>query len=231
MSIQTGLLSYFKFEGNSIDSVGTNTGTDTSISYSVANGKLNQGAGFNGTTSKITLPDVAYGIGTAFTFAGWIKTSSANEQGIYCRDIVATLRAWQFRVDATTGLLRIVRFDSAGSLVVNLVSSGAVNTGLPVHVAVTFSTTNGTILYINGSADGSDTTVGGKTANNNNTGVVSTFGNDVSSLGTSPMNGFIDEFGIWTTEKTSPEISQLYNTGKGLTYDFNLNPSQMFLSM
>ena len=47
------LISYWKLDGNSNDAAGSNNGTDTDITYSSGNGKIGQGAGFNGTTSKI----------------------------------------------------------------------------------------------------------------------------------------------------------------------------------
>lgn len=47
---------YWKLNGNSNDYSGNgNNGTDTSITYSQANGRLGQGAGFNGSTSRIVI--------------------------------------------------------------------------------------------------------------------------------------------------------------------------------
>lgn len=46
---------YWKLNGNSNDYSGNGyNGTDTAITYSQANGRLGQGAGFNGSSSKIT---------------------------------------------------------------------------------------------------------------------------------------------------------------------------------
>lgn len=53
------LVSYWRMEGNSNDSKGSNNGTDTAITYNTSNGKFNQGAGLNGTTSNISLADSA----------------------------------------------------------------------------------------------------------------------------------------------------------------------------
>ncbi|NTW32896.1 MAG: LamG domain-containing protein, partial [Bacteroidetes bacterium] len=48
------LVSYWRLEGNSNDAVGPNNGTtQTAITYNTANGEFAQGAGFNGTSSKI----------------------------------------------------------------------------------------------------------------------------------------------------------------------------------
>jgi hypothetical protein len=50
----------WRLNGNSNDASGNgNNGTDTNITYSQANGRLNQGAGFNGTSSKIALASTA----------------------------------------------------------------------------------------------------------------------------------------------------------------------------
>ena len=59
MALRDNIVAYYKLDGNSNDSVGTNNGTDTAITYSVANGKINQGAGYNGSTSKITISNTS----------------------------------------------------------------------------------------------------------------------------------------------------------------------------
>lgn len=53
--VSSGIQGYWRLDGNSNDASGNgNNGTDTDITYSQANGRLNQGAGFNGSSSKIT---------------------------------------------------------------------------------------------------------------------------------------------------------------------------------
>src|ERR1035437_2399766 len=53
--LSTNLVSYWKMQANSNDSVATNNGTDTAITYNTGNGIIGQGAGYNGTTSKISV--------------------------------------------------------------------------------------------------------------------------------------------------------------------------------
>ena len=62
--------------GNSNDSSGnSNNGTDTDITYGQAYGKFGQGASFNGSSSKISLPD-NFDFGTSgLTVLSWIKTT------------------------------------------------------------------------------------------------------------------------------------------------------------
>jgi hypothetical protein len=70
-------------EGNANDSKGSSNGTSTDITYNTSNGKFNQGAGFNGTSSKITFADPS--IGAAFTLMMWLKPAydwTAGDDGI-----------------------------------------------------------------------------------------------------------------------------------------------------
>src|SRR5690348_3864445 len=70
MSLNIGLVSYWKLDGNSTDSIDSNTGTDTAISYSAGNGLIIQGAGFNGSTSKILIPSQTV---TNCTISFWVN--------------------------------------------------------------------------------------------------------------------------------------------------------------
>jgi hypothetical protein len=71
------LTSYWSFDANSNDGVGSNNGTDTSMSYTA--GKFSNAATFNGTTSKIVISDAASLKPTGeFTIGGWFKTSNTG---------------------------------------------------------------------------------------------------------------------------------------------------------
>lgn len=74
------LVSYWRFEGNSNDFKGTNNGSDTSITYSIANGKFGQGAGFSQpSSSKISLGTPASLVFTGdFSFNVWVKPASSQ---------------------------------------------------------------------------------------------------------------------------------------------------------
>jgi hypothetical protein len=64
--------------GNSNDSSGNgNNGTDNSITYSLANGRFRQGAGFDGYNSYITLPILSF-FDSSFTFSSWVKRNNKN---------------------------------------------------------------------------------------------------------------------------------------------------------
>ena len=78
MALTDNLVSYYKMEGNSNDSVGSNNGTDTSVTYSAGNGKIGEGAGF-ASSSTIIYP--AQTDPTTISF--WIKITTIASKSIF----------------------------------------------------------------------------------------------------------------------------------------------------
>lgn len=75
------LVSYWRLEGNSNDSKGSNNGTDTNITYGASYGKFGQGASLNGSSSKIVIMS---NIGIAFggiTLGGWFNLAAQPSSG------------------------------------------------------------------------------------------------------------------------------------------------------
>jgi hypothetical protein len=80
MSLLTNIVAYYKFDSsNSNDSVGSNNGTDTSISYNTSYGKINQGASF-GTGSQILITAI-----TTVTLNFWYLSSGFNGKTAFSR--------------------------------------------------------------------------------------------------------------------------------------------------
>ena len=71
--------------GNSTDVSGnSNNGTDSNVTYSLANGKFNQGTSFNGTSSKITLgTSSTLNVYNSFTISIWFKTLDSSLYQIF----------------------------------------------------------------------------------------------------------------------------------------------------
>ena len=79
MALTEGLVAYWQLNDNSKDGVGSNNGTDTSITYSA--GKVGYCAVFNGTSSGILLPTMLSS--TSGTFNIWIKTTTTTTKCIW----------------------------------------------------------------------------------------------------------------------------------------------------
>lgn len=218
VTLQTALQAYYKLDGNSTDSIGSNNGTDTNITYNT--GKINQGAIFNG-TSKIQIPNSQTFNFVEFTISGWLKP------GTFANNFAGILDKY---VGSTSGLLVDIPSNSSrqlrGSAVVtgtptnldySVISNTVLISNVWYHFAVTFSQTR-LKIYINGILENTTTFSGALV---NNTENISIGGDNVSTY---LYDGLLDEIGIWKRELAQSEITTLYNYGSGLTFPFASTP-------
>jgi len=227
MALTSGLISYYKLDGNSTDAVSSNNGTDTNTTYSTGNGKIGQGAGLNGTNSQISLGDPSNLHNANFTVSFWMKSSSASG---YQTPIVKGYTAAPWTNPYVTFLMRLnwptnfieVGLSNGSTYTSNTWSSSPISTtGVWYHMAFTYNGTTGT-LYINGSSQGSFS-YGTTLAYSSQPWLI---GSDQSgSPSIEYFAGAIDEVGIWNRAITSTEVTQLYNSGNGLAYPFGNNAS------
>jgi hypothetical protein len=214
---KTGLVSYYKLDGNSNDSVGSNNGTDTSISYSA--GKISNAASFNGSSSYINLPSDISKLfeGTnKYTFSCWAKFNNFSSMMFLLTSITSTASSYPNRnliiFSNDSGGLEVQRYNGSTSNNAST-ASGIISTGIYYHIVVTY---DGALLkiYVNNvekvsisatlnASNGGYSCLGKLIQNNSNYYY---------------LNGNIDEVGIWSRALTSDEITQLYNNGNGLTY-------------
>ena len=233
MALTTDLVSYYKLDGDSNDSVGSNDGTDTSVSY-VA-GKIGDAAQLAG-TSKILIPSQsAFNLQSSFTILAWVYQTSRGksgcyEEGIVCKDNETTgNRCFNFVISgpADSGNVGKLRFIYNAVDNISLYSTSTIP--LDEWTLVGIVSTNGTYtFYKNGTSIGN--------GNTNITpayqGTASLFiGKEINNQYVESMIGKIDEVGIWSRALTSDEISEIYNSGDGITYPFGKDSSNtIFLS-
>lgn len=199
-----GLLAYWKLDGTSADSLGVANGTDTAITYSGANGKINSGAGFNGSTSKIDCGSSIPLTSSAWTMAVWVKAVS-----------VTSFRRWfAYSGDGPTfwstgGAFWIVHSGVQDfNCNITITTSGAWQ-----HLVVTRATT--TIrAYLNGTQTAQNLSFAVTFAKTSNTWL----GN--SPTNSEPYSGALDEAGIWNRALSASEVTDLYQAGLGLQYPF-----------
>lgn len=208
-SLVTNLVSYYPLEGNSNDYIGTNNGADTAITYNSGNGKVLEGAGFNGTNSTINL-----GSGSTLNIAGAV---SINE--------------WYKPIDFTNEGGIVSNYDSGGSKVqyqLKVDTSGNVkynvNNGAQQEFSAGVTLATGTFSMLTSVYDGTNVLlyVDGvfKTTGVLSGGVPSSgFGNThIGSAGSYNglySHGASDEVGIWNKALSATEITNLYNGGAG----------------
>lgn len=224
MSLTTGLIAAYNFEGNSNDSVGTNNGTDTAITYSVANGKVGQGAGFNGTTSRINFTDTSAWRPTGtFSVAIWIKSTSTSQMGLISNALINTgdNSGWFIDISAATiGQTRFFIATANGTTASNSIySTGTTyNDGSWHLIGATYDGTN-MYLYMDGYSAATpvaSSAVSYDTTENPILGALY-----VNAAYVLPFNGSMDVAILYNRALSASEHLQLYNGGMGLQYPFN----------
>ena len=213
MALTDNVSPYYKLDGDSNDDSTTSyNGTDTSITYSDANGVINNGAGFNGSSSKILLPAGVKQSGS-FSIALWIKIDILGNYYI-TSDWDGGARNYLIATDSS-GKLNFLSGNSSTSQDPTLTNDTTLSIDTWYHVVFVRDGAKLTI-YLNASADGTVTGsyTGGATSN------VTYLGTSVRSSSSDFLDGAMDEVGFWSRALTSTEITTLYNGGNGLQYPF-----------
>jgi len=210
-----GGVAYYKLDessGNASDSVGSNTLTNTSTTY--AAGKINNGAVFDGSTSKL-IKTSASGVSRTGTdeisVSVWVnpsRTSGQYQQLVCNRD--ATLN-WALYMHTTGGE---VSFHGSAQNKGTYVPTTSVWT----HIVATVDSSSNLKIYANGTLIDTITSFAyGSTT--------SAIGVGQISNGGEALLGSLDEAGIWNRALTADEITTLYNGGSGNQYPFLITPT------
>lgn len=223
MALTDNLVAYYKLDGNSNDSVGSNNGTDSNISYSAA--KINNGAVFSGSSSKISLGNVLGSTFTsAFTVCAWIKPSSLSSTfGILSKTANNIPKPIDIMIN-TNGVINVVpgngsayKYFSTGiEVTINnvyfiIVTWNGEYNDSSIKVFVNNVSKSLSVSGTWGVADGTDNLMIGQRSDN--------------AFGT---NGWQDEIGIWSRVLSDDEKTELYNSGAGLQYPFTVGSSNFF---
>lgn len=210
MSLLTNIVAYWKFQGNSADSVGSDNGIDTNITYSTGNGLIGEGAGFDGSTSQITTA-ASQNLSGNWSMCGWFKSiytgGSFNTLiGFSSAPTGGTTNSF-LAMNSSTGSYHAL-FQQGGTTL-NGVSS--LNDGNWHFLCVTVASGTAASLYVDAA-----TVV---------TGTIASVGSAIyprfGVLGAGNyMSGSIDEIGLWSRTLTGTEVAQLYNSGAGFQYPF-----------
>ena len=196
------LASYYRLEGNSNDSKGSYHGTDTDITYAIANGKFNQGALFNGSSSKIDLPTNS-GNHQAISVAFWIKTTQTSRGEVLTFGGSANNNSLFAALGRTTaGKIDLCIWNGSTTSVVTQLT--AINDGKWHHIVLIRNGTSG-IIYLDAIRDGAGT------LHNTNLGNERwCFGYNRPGGGTPDYAGSLDDVAIFERVLTPTEITDLY---------------------
>lgn len=221
-SLITNIVSYYKLDessGNAADSAGTNTLTNSGVTYGT--GLIHNGAFFGSSGSgsaALTILDASetgLNFSADFTISLWAKLTSTATGSFMAKQGVAS--GYRIRFESAN-TIRFTTFDAGGDTHVEF--AAAMTTGA-FHFLVIQRV--GTTLGI--SIDNSAfTTASGTLRNVSNTGIFA-LGN-ASPTQNDNIIGTLDEVGIWSRALTTGEITTLYNGGIGLQYNFSFTNIQ-----
>lgn len=209
---QAGLVAGYHLNGSSTDFSGNNNhGTDTAITYSLANGKFNQGAGFNGSSSKIALPSGMARLYNTVTIAGWINIGALlGAGGVYqiTNEWGASTRNYLIYIDENEKINFIVG-NGTSSQDATLTTTTTLSVGSWYYLSCVI---NGTThdLYLNGNKEATQvgSYQGGSTAAARWIGV--------DSAGTAQFfNGKMDELQFFNVAKDANWVRKQYAWAKG----------------
>lgn len=210
MSLNIGLVSAWNLATNSNDSIGSNNGSDSNISYS--GGK----AVFNGSNSKITLSSsnlIPAGSAQAFTFALVVNSNVASTVAEY-RTALNFLYGMQFNWSwADAGL------DVASGFLVQSAyyGTGVHNLSASTDYDIVFSY-DGNVLnfYVNASLIGT-ATIGAKTRDSSGGNYFGCNQNGNSNW----WYGSICKVVLWNVALTQEDVTKRYNGGSVLSAPFS----------
>jgi len=186
--------------GNSTDSSGNgNNGTDTNITYSLANGKFGQGAGFNGSSSGISTTLTGASV---FTVSLWINTTTTTGGYIFNRNAAADNA--NYGLTFASNKLSLGSF--SGSTGLNVNGNTTITNGVWYQVVCVVNGAS-SILYLNGSVDGTGA------LQTHTSGTNFRLGNTGHS--TQYYSGKIDEVIVEDRIWTASEIKKYYTYSKG----------------
>jgi len=230
MALTDNLVSYYKLDWNSNDSVGSNNGTDTSVSY--VSGKIGNAGSYNGSTSYSTMGNVLDQTGSnAFSISLWIKYSSTGNDMLVTKQLSSGNFTWyalwrnntawkiEFTIVSTASNLLVVHFPDD------------YNDWNWHHIGITYNGSKSTswcVWYIDGNAVTLTSVTNSLTGSSTSTAPFNLGSRNNWNL---PTNWLIDEVWIWNRAITATEVSTLYNGWTWLSYPFSLNNPAFFLNL
>lgn len=192
------LISSYNFDGNSNDPVSGNNGTDTSITYSTAAGKINQGAIFAGSPAEIDITPITPG--ATYSVGLWLKPSALG----------SGFQAVMGNNADFTGLY----LDKA-TYKLDWVTSGDTNTmsaiSPSVYTCIVVTCDASYVrIYLNGVLDVVSSAVTGFP-------IIAVIGTNRTG---NRYTGDMDILNFWDRALSPDEIAEFYNAGAGIQYPF-----------
>jgi len=209
MALIDNLVSYYKLDGNSNDSLWWNNGSDTAISY--VSWKINNSASFNGTSSVVSIANSSnLNITNDISIFCWINAGAqTNTYSAFVeKHFSQSYYFWYWNAKKLSFYYGWTEVTSGADRIVEWAWQ---------HVWVTYNRSTQTAkFYVNGSVVDTFTTF-----NPTVTWWTTTVLLWKQQLASRFYNWLLDEVWIWNRELTPSEVSSLYNWWIWISYPFS----------
>jgi hypothetical protein len=212
MGISDRCVALYNFHSDATDLTGNYTGTETNITY--ASGNYGQAAVFNGSSSKIDLPNLGTSVSgsNARTVSLWVNLDhypSAGEVLSSAFSMGTASSNASFIISlTTTGAVRVSGYNNDW-ITTETISTNTWANIVAVYRGGAFETSANSDIYIDGNL-ATKTHTGGSTGSLNTTNSNYSIGNyDVLSL--YYFDGSIDQVRLFNRAITPEEVTSLYN--------------------
>ena len=224
MALRDSLISWWELNessGSRVDAHGSNDLSDINTVLA-ATGKQGNGADFEATNSEaLTISDASQSgldITGDFSVSLWLNGETAGGNGVLFSKWLTTgdQRSYALFWWSSGNVLRTyISSDGTNANTSKISVSGALSGSTWYHVVFVYDASAGEVtLYIDGTATGVGAT-GHKTSIHSGSAQFA-LGDASGDFGY--LDGILDEVAIWSRTLTSGEVSELYNSGAGLSY-------------
>ena len=199
-------IAYYKMS-DATDQLGNYNGTATNVNFNTE-GKFGFAGAFNGSSSRINLSSNPINGLSSVSFSFWMKPLDITSFQ-YVLSFINSVGGWNglgVRI-SNTGKINLVRANN-GTVTTSENSTTSLSLNVWQHIALTVQQ-SGTVIYINGSEDG---TFSNTPFTTNNTGSFDIGLNEYASGVTQQFtNGSIDQIRIYDSALSAANVTALYN--------------------
>lgn len=196
-----GLIYSCSFEGNANDNVGSHNGASTNITYSTANGWIQQGAGFTSSGSRINILSFITTVSNIWTISAYVKI---NAQISLYGGIIVNGISNSFGLYFQNAVSKFTMYASGDNF-----NNTTISPGVWYNVTVT-NGPSGLKIYLNSVLDSPAYPQIGPL-------MLNELGNDSVSEW---LSGDIDIVSIWDYELTALEVADYYAVTQVKQYPF-----------